>query len=801
MMGTFVSDIRFAVRALRRRPVFTATAVITLALGIGANASVFTVVNGFLLQPLPYEDPEELVVLWAEHPELGWSKTDVGPADAWDWRARSRTLEDIAVWTSESFNMTSDGPPILVSAVRVTPNVFGLLGRQPVLGRALAPDEVGPDRDGVIVLSHDFWERQFGSDPSVLGADLALDGTPRTVVGIMPPDFAFLDQKPDVLVPLDVLPAETARGGHWANAVARLAEGATPEMARRELAEVARQLEAEYPETNEGWTVSVVTARDELLGPVAQAASFVLMGAVGFILLMACVNVANLLLAHGGSRRRELAVRSALGAGRGRVMRQLLTESLVLAVAGGALGLLLAQWGYRGIVAALPSAVPPVFHFEMDAVVVLFVLGITVASVLLFGVVPALRSTGGAMEELRDGGRGGRSRRAGRFGGTLVVLQTAMAVILLVGGGLLMKSIVAMRTQDFGYRTDQVLTLRVSPPTTDYPDEEALAAFWDQVEPRVAALPGIRAVGTTQSHPLMGSNWGRTLVLVTAEGEELPERTARLTYATPGFFEALDIEVTRGRLFTESEGADDPPVAVVNRRFAEQYLGTSDPLGASIKGGDTRPDLKIVGVVEDLVERGIDRGVEPSLYLPAAMAGLRTRSLVVQTAGAPEEAVSAIQEAVWAVDPRLPLYSVETMEALVRRRVGGFAVIGYLMGIFALLSLILGAVGIYGVTAYSASQRTGEIGVRLAMGAERGDVVRLVVGQGARRAALGLILGMGGALALGGGLSRVLVGVSPSDPPTLVGVVVLLGGVSLLGLWLPARRASRVDPVQALAAE
>lgn len=630
-MGTMLSDARYALRALFRRPVFAATAILTIALGIGANASVFTLVDGFLFTPLPYEDPQELVSLWGENPELGWSDTDISPANAWDWRERASALEDLAVFYDDGFNMTGDGTPELVWGLRVTPNVFRLLGRSPVLGRDFLPEEIGEGNDRVAVLTHGFWQRRFGGDPDVLGSILTLDGLQYTVVGITPPDFVFLDERPDLFVPMDVHPTEADRDGHYGEAVARLADGATLERARKEVV--------------------------------------------------------------GGAR-------------------QVLTESLVLAVLGGGLGLLLAVWGYKGIVAALPSNLPPVFRFGLDGSVLALVVGITVPSALIFGVAPALKAGEAEMQALREGGRGSQGRSTGRMGSTLVVVQTAMAVILLVGGGLLMKSLSGMRNQDFGFDPDNVLTVRIAPPGSTYPEAEDLRSFWNAVEDRVAELPGVVAVGRTQSHPLMGSNWGRT---ITIAGQEDTERTVRLTYTSPGLFDALGFRVLEGRGITE--------------------------------------------------------------------------------------AVPAVQEAVWSVDPNIPLYDVETMEALVERRIGGFAVIGYLMGTFALLSLILGAVGIYGVTAYAAGQRTGEIGVRMAMGAERGDVVRMVVAQGGRRAVLGLIIGLVGAFLLTGAMGQVLVGVSPRDPVTFLGVTLVLGVVSFLGLWLPARRAARVDPVRALASE
>ncbi len=801
MIGDILGDVRFAVRALTRRPLFSATIVLSLAVGIGANTSVFTLADGLLFTPLPYEEPEELVTLWSENPVLGWSNTDINPATAWDWRERSRSLEDLAVHYEDRLNMTGDGPPELVAAVRTTPNLLAILGRAPVLGRDFLMEELGPDRDDVAILMNGFWERRFGLDPSILGSTLTLDGEVRTVIGVMPPDFRFLADRPDVLLPLDLIPWEDDRSGHYAEATGRLAQGVGVEEARTELRQISQQLQAEYPEENRNWWVQVVPAHDEMLGPVAEQAAVVLLVAVGFVLLMVCVNVANLLLARGENRARELAVRTAMGAGRGRVIRQLLTEAMVLAVVGGGLGLLLATWGSRAIVSALPSQMPPVFQFDLDGSVLAFAVAITGVSALLFGTIPAFRSSRAGAGTLRDGGRSGRTTGSARFGNALVVLQTAMAVVLLVGGGLLMKSISGMRNQDFGFEPRNVLTVRLAPPASEYPETEDLRSFWNAVGDRVAELSGVVAVGNTQSHPLMGSNWVRTIRIAGQDPDQ--KRTTRLTYLSGGLFEALGLQVVAGRPIREADDEDAPLVAVVNETFVSRYLGDgADALGHSLlSGSDDTPPVPIVGVIRDVVERAVDRPPEPALYLSIAQANVRSRSLVVRTAGPPGEILGSLQEAVWSVDPKIPLFQIETMEELVDRRVGSFGVIANLMGIFALLSLFLGVVGIYGVTAFTAGRRTGEIGVRLAMGAEPGDVVKMVVGQGGKRAAMGLALGLALAFLVAGALESVLVDVNPRDPWVFSAVVVVLGLVSFLGLWIPARRASTVNPVQALSSD
>jgi predicted permease len=799
MMGTVWGDIRFAVRALIRRPLFSATVILTLAVGIGANASVFTLVDGLLFTPLPYDEPEELVLLSAENPVKGWSNVSVSPLNAQDWIERSHALEDLATFYNQDFSLTGDGPPELLSGIRVAPNVLGLLERSPVLGRGFSEEEVGEGRDGVVILTDGFWQRRFGGDRGVLGSTIVLEGVPRVVVGIMPPGFRFLDARPDVFLPLDLTPADRAREDRFLKALGRLAPGVSLGEARIELRQIAVQLQEEYPEANADWTVQLVSLHEDMLGPWGKSASLILMVAVGFILLMVCVNLANLLLARGEHRARELAIRTALGAGRGQVVRQLITESLVLGSIGGGLGFLLANWGYRGVVAALPTYTSPNFQFGLDGSVLVFTMAITLAAVLLFGVFPALRASRSGLGELRGGGRSGRSVSSAHHGSALVVLQTAIALALLVGGGLLIKSVSGMKNQDLGFEPRNVLVVRLTPPATEYPERADTRAFWNAVENRVAEIPGVAGVGTTQSHPLMGATWLRTVRMA---GED-EDRTARLTYLSGGLFNALGFRVVSGRPIQSTDDEDAPEVAVVNEAFIRMYLGQDvDPLSTLIQAGsDTLPPVPIVGVIHDVVEGSLNQAPGPALYLSISPVAVRTRSLVIRTAGPPGEMVGAVQDAVWSIDPKLPLFQMGTMAELVENNIGGFVVVANLMTFFACLSLFLGGLGIYGVTAYSTGRRTSEIGIRLAMGAEPRDVVRMVVGQGGRRALLGLVLGLVLAFLVTGAMGSFLVGVDLRDPAVYLSVTLILAGVSFLALWIPARRASAVGPMAALTSE
>ncbi len=794
-MGTFVRDLRSGLRSLARGPSFAVTAIVTIAIGIGANASIFTVANGVLLTPLPYAEPHRLITITAENPSLGWTDSDVDPAAAWAWRARARTLTDLTVFNEYSYNWTGDDAPERINGLRVTPNFLSVLGREPVLGRDFLPDELGDGRDDVVLVTDGFWRRRFGRDPALLGATLILDGDPVTVVGILPPDLVFYDARPDVLRPWDFDLATAPMGNHYTNAVARLADGFEIDDARAELLGIARALEDEYVESR-GWSVSVHPLHEYAVGEVTTRMLVVLMGAVGFILLMACVNVANLLLARGDGRAHEIAVRVALGASRGRIVRQLLTESLALAVAGGALGLLLANWGYRAMRAGLPADISPAFDdVTIDGGVLAFTTIVTISSALLFGVLPALRVS--AFARMRVAGRSGPTRKESRFAGTLIVLQTSMAMVLLSGGGLLMKSVAGMRNQDFGFDASNVLIARVTLPETRYADKASSDAFWHDVTERLTSLPGVVVAGTTQSHPLEGDNWGFTLQIA---GQDLP-RAVRSTYASPGLFEALGLRMVRGRMFAETDTDNATTVAIVNQAFVERYLGAdADPLATTLLSGGVW-SAAVVGVVHNVVERNVDVRPEPAVYLPISSIDIRTRSLVLRTIGDPADQVRPLESTVRSVDADLPIYGIETMETLVDRRVGGYAFIGRLMMVFALISLALGAVGIYGVTAHATNRRTGEIGLRLALGAERPQVLRMVVAHGARRAGLGLLIGLLFASAAGSGLSAILIDVGPRDPAVFGGVTLTLALVCTLGLYLPARRAAKIDPVRALAAD
>jgi putative ABC transport system permease protein len=799
VMGGLAADVRYALRSLVKRPVFTTAAVLTLALGIGANGAVFSVSNALLFRPLPYEDAHELVRIWAEDPERGFYNVDINPADAWSWRDRAGVFEDLAVVNEAAFTLTGGDRPERLDAIVGTPNVLSLLSVSVALGRDLQPDDNLPGAPRVVILTHESWERRFAADPSVVGHTLTLDGTPATVVGVLGPGFVFLDERPEMIAPLGDDPATVDRSVHSYEVVARLREGVSVADAGTAVRDISRQLEAEFPDTNAGWTAHVVSLRDDMLGDVAKLASLVLMAAVFFVLVMACVNVANLLLARAGARRVEIAVRSALGAGRARIARQLLVESLVLAGVGGALGFGGAWAGSRYIVAGLPDDVPPVFRFGLNGAVVAFLAGITVLSALAVGLAPALRLARLEAGHLREGGRTGGAMRQ-RLGGPLVVIQTALAVVLLAGGGLMMRSVVGMARTDPGFDPDGVLTFRLTPPEVRYPTIAELEDVHGRALEAIRALPGVDAAGSIQSLPSAGANW-YTRFEVSGLEQSPGETFARNDQVSPGYFEAMGLEVVQGRAIDARDVAGAEPVAVVTKAFAERFLAAREPPGATLRIGEEEPvTYSVVGVVEDHLTRGVDRPVEPVIFQAAAQlpAPLRGRTIAIRTLGEPLALLASVQRAVQQVDPELPVYAALTMEQVLATDIGRFRLIAELMGGFGVLSLLLGAIGIYGVTAYAVGQRSHEIGIRLALGAGRRSVVGMIVAQGARRALLGVAIGTGLTVPLGRSLSGILVGVSPTDPVSLGGTAALLLVVAVLACWLPARRAAGVAPAKTL---
>ncbi|MEE8584687.1 MAG: ABC transporter permease [Acidobacteriota bacterium] len=624
-METFFSDLRFAVRTLLRRPVFTLTAVITLALGIGANSTIFSVVNGLLLRPFPYADSDRLVRIWSENPSRGWSRTDVSMSDAWEWRRRTSSFEDLAVWDRKSYNWTGGDRPERLAASRVSTNIFDLLGVQPVLGRNFTQQDGQQASQPVAILNDGFWQQRFGARGDVLGESLILDGEVYTVVGVMPPGFDFPDIRPSLWIPIRADLLSLSHANHSNLAIARLAPGVSVEQAQQDVAQAAAQLEQEFPGSNQGFSARVVTLREDLVGPIGFQASAVLMGAVGFVLLIACANVANLLLSRSSSRRHEMAVRSALGAGRGRVVRQLLTESIVLALLGGALGVALAFAWLPLIVSSFPSNLPPLFSFAVDHRVLAFTLVLAAGTAVLFGLAPALRLTRPGASGLQEGGRSGRAQR-GRLGGLLVMAEIALALVLMVGGTVLMRSVIQMWQRDLGFNPHNVLTMSITLPSAKYSGAAEILAFFDQALEKVRALPGVRSAGLMRNLPLAGSNTVGTFRIVgrqdAASGTGDGKISGRYASLSPGFLKTVQARLLTGRLVSPQDRRDSPPVVVVNQTLVKGYFGEADPLSQYLDLGGKEPAL-VIGVIGDLYERSLMVEPRPSVYQPATQSTSR----------------------------------------------------------------------------------------------------------------------------------------------------------------------------------
>ena len=805
-------DLASGVRQVRRHPGFTAVTVLTLALGIGANTAVFSVVRGVLLRPLPYDEPHELVSLWTRYlPSTGIDIDQFalsGP-EVLDYRDASRAMEGVVPYVTTSRTLTgTEGDPERVPTVLAGEGLFELLGVRPALGRGFAPEEQAPDAPRTVLLSHGLWTDRFGADPEVVGSTLTVDGESARVAGVMPPDFVFPTARVRMWETLRFDEANPGgRGGHGLAAVARLADGATLEGAEAELEAITAAWYEEHEHHAAGHFVWIEPLRDDLVGE-AGGVVLLLMAAVGLVLLVACGNVANLFLARAEARQREMAVRTALGAGRGRLTRQLLAEGLVLAALGGALGLAAATWATPALLALDPTALPRSEGVRLDRTVLAFTAALTVAATLLFGLVPALQS-GRAPAAGMAGGRGAGddgARRAFRRG--LVAGQAALSLVVVLAAGLALRSLEALRSEDPGVVTTGVVTFDLALPTSSYPDPEGVARAYRTLRERVEALPGVVSAAATSTMPLVGPP-GRSDFLPEGEalgGDGVPAWNAHFTAVLPGYFETLGIPVLRGRAPTAADDATSTPVVVVSRALVERYWPGEDVLGRRITffvGADDPPWLTIVGVVGD-VRAEMASPSDPQVYLPhdqlRAIGFGRGGSMTVVVRAAVDAAglAPALRAAVAEMDPRLPVSNLRTMEEVVDRAVARPRLTASLLGAFGLVALLLAAVGIYGVVSYTVARRTREIGVRVALGAHRGQVVRLMVREGAAPAVLGAAVGLAAALAGAAALRGLLYGVSPTDPVSFTVLPLVLLAVAGLAAWVPARRATRVAPTEAL---
>ncbi len=796
LMDTFLQDLRFGMRLLLRQPAFTLLVVLTLALGIGANTAIFSMVNGVLLRPLPFPSPERLVMVWGHHSDIG--KETASLPDYRDWREGAPAFEHLEACASTWFNLTGQGEPERITGARTTAGFFQALRVPAVLGRTF---ETGEDRQGnnrVVVLSHGFWKRHLGANPEVLGRTLTLDGLPHTIIGVASEHFRFL-WNAELWAPM-ATDAQLGRRSDFLTVVGRLAPGATVERAQAQLTDVASRLERQYPDTNARWTAKVVPLHEELVGE-ARPALLIFMGAVGLVLLIACANVANLMLARSSRRQRELAVRAALGASRGRLIRQMLTESVLMALLGGALGMLLAVWGIDVLRTAQLSLLPGHAEIGIDGWVLGFTLGLSLVTGVLFGLAPALSLPGRQLDgTLRAGARGlTGGLRLNQLRGWLVLGEVALALVLLVGAVLLLRSFDRLQQVDTGFNPEGVLTLRVMLPQTKYPEDPQLVSFYQQLTEQVAAVPGVESSGITNAVPLGSAPaWSFTIEGQTPDANAVQD--AEVFAVSPGYFRTMSVPLRSGRLFEPQDGPTAPPVALISQTLARRYWPGRDPLGARISVNGTKW-FTVVGVVGDVRADAIQNEPYPQLYFPSTQMPRRMMFLTVRTAGEPMSLVGALRREVSALDPDLPVSDVLTMEQRFGRAVATPRVNVLLLGGFAVVALLLAGMGIYGVISQMVAQRTREIGIRMALGARPGDVLRLMIRQGMTPALVGIALGLVAAWVGSSLLASLLYGVSAKDPLSFLIVPVFLAGVAFIAAWLPSRRATRVDPTEALREE
>src|SRR5215207_3613719 len=807
LLGTVWQDMRYGARTLVKSPAFTVVAVLSLALGIGANTAIFSVVNGVLLRPLPYPESGRVVAVWHTPPQEsfpGMKRFSVSPANYLDWKEQSRAFEQMAVYGYAGLSLSAGGDPVPVTGAAVSSDFFSVLRTQASKGRTFSPEEEQQGREQVVVLGHGLWQRAFGADPNVIGRAVTLNSRPYNVVGVMPTGFEF-PAEAELWVPLAWDAAERqTRSIHDYLVIARLKPGASLEQARAEMNTISSRLEQQYPEENKGWGAVVIPLKEDLVGDV-RPALLVLFGAVGFVLLIACANVANLMLARGANRRKEIALRIALGATRGRIVRQLLCESVLLSVVGGVLGLLLAGWGGQLLVRLSAGSLPNSAEVGVDAWALGFTLLVSLAAGVLAGVAPALQFSKHELSEtLKQGtGRGGGSVKQ-RTRKALVVCEVALSLILLVGAGLMIRSFWKLQNVNPAVATGNTLTMSVLLPSTRYPEPRQQLDFHDRVLEQLRALPGVVSVGSTTTVPLTG---GGSKQPFTVEGRPAPpvseQPLAQTRYVSPDYFRAMGIPLKQGRAFEDRDREGSPQVVIISEAMARRFWPGENPVGQRLTASFhlQQGPREVVGVVGDVKSRGLDDDAAATMYLPFRQAPRPWITFVARTASDPQGFVQPVSKAVYAVDREQALSSVRTMEQVLAESLSGRRFNMTLLMTFAGLALALAAVGVYGVMNYSVMLRRRELGIRIALGARALDVLRLVLGQGLALTLTGVGVGMAGAYALTRLMESLLYGVTATDFLTygsVSGVIILVG---LLASFLPARRATKVDPMIALRSE
>jgi putative ABC transport system permease protein len=810
-MNTLMKDVSYGLRSLWRNPGFAIVTLLSLALGIGANTAIFSLVNTVLLRPLSFHEPDRLVMVWEDASFAGFPRNTPAPANYADWKAENQVFEDMAALAVRSFNITGDGEPEKVSAYGVTANLFQLLGIKPSLGRAFLPEDDRPEANKVVVLSYGLWEKRYGGDRGIINRDILLNGEKYAVVGVMPAGFQFLENYIGLWVPIAFTQKELAnRGGHYLTVVARMKPGVTLEQANSNIQTIQQRIERDHRGEAGRISAFVIPLREQLTGDLRHPL-IVLMVAVGFVLLIACANIANLLLSRAAKRHKEIAIRTALGASRGRVVRQLLTESLLLSFVGAMIGLLFAGWSFQFLQQLIPVGMKLSARLSIDPSVLGYTLLVTLITGIVFGLAPALQAS---KIDLNDslkqaGGRTGLSAGGNKLRSALVVAEVALALVLLVGAGLLIQTFLKLLNQYSGLQPENVLTLRTQLPLKKYAEHSKRVAFYDEVLQRVKALPGVLSAGYTTSVPL---EWKGGTSGFVVEGRSVQEMIAQgLSFdsnhrqVSIDYLRTMGIQLRHGRYFNESDNERSMPVAIINETMARQYWPKEDAVGKRFKLGDpdeNRPWMSVIGVVADVRQMGPDLPVKAEMYLPYQQIKdhifFSPRDLIIRISVEPMSLVAAVRREINAVDPDQPISNIRTVNEILDEETATRRVGMTLLTTFAALALILASLGIYGVLSYFVAQHTAEIGVRVALGAQVTDILGLVIKKGMGLALVGVMVGVAASLALTRLMATLLYGVSPTDPTTFVLIALLLTAVALLACYIPARRAAKVDPMVAL---
>jgi putative ABC transport system permease protein len=821
-MENLFQDLRYGFRTLVKNVGFTLVAVVALALGTGANSAIFSVINAVLLRPLPYEKPDDLMNVWGNNLKSGNAKAGISAPDFMDYQSQNSCFDGMASFAYDDFNLSGGDMPEHVQGTMVSSNLFQVLGVKPAAGRLLLDEDGQPGADRVVVISNGLWKRRFGSDQSLIGQTIQLNGTGFTVVGVTPSNFQSPEKGDDLWIPMSFdggdrlrIPSSTSpellknRAVTFLKSVARLKPGVTRHQAQEQMSSIASQLEKEYPNTNTSLGISVVPIKEEVIGDMGKAL-WVLGYAVGFVLLIACANVANLLLSRAAARQKEIAVRIALGAGRWRLIRQLLTESVLLALIGGVLGLGLAFGAIKLLIAINPANIPRLGEIDIDGRVLGYTLLISIMTGIIFGLVPALQATKPDLNETlkAEGARGSTGGiRKQRFRSALVISEVALTVLLLIGAGLMIKSFYSLQRVKLGFNPENVLTMQVNLPSLNYSEDSQITSFYDQVIKRVQALPGVQAAGAATSIPLMDRVFTRRFII---EGRAPATPNERLTShfrsVSHDYHRAMGISLLKGRYFTEQDREKSTPVIIINESLARLYWPDEDPLGKRINFPSDGPIWReIVGIVADVKHQKLDADSGSEMYVPYFQKPFTFMGLVVRTGTDPAQMTNTVRNEVLAVDSTQAVYDVKTMQQMVGETVSQPRLNMLLLTIFAGIALVLAAVGIYGVMSTAVSQRKHEIGIRMALGAQANDILKMIVGQGMTLAAIGLVIGVIIAFLLAFFLTRViegfLFGVSATDLTIFIGIPLLLVVVAFLSCYIPARRATKVDPMIALRAE